>query len=241
MDRAPCHAARPRAPRPRHTHPTPPPPSLTRLTRASTQGAAPDIRIKWPNDIYSGALKIGGALIHTTYQGDRFGVLAGIGLNVSNRTPTTCLEEIVGRQVAAASGSEASTGPSSDGGGGGLSRGAVLAHVLNHLERCYDEFESSGFGGLEGAYLAAWMHSGQEVEVEEGAVIAPAGAPAGGATTAAAAASAGGGGRVRLRIAGLSESGFLLALDEKGGRWELTPDGNSLDMLVGLIRRKLPG
>ena len=66
----------------------------------------------------------------------------------------------------------------------------------------------------------------------------------GGGAAAAAAAGAGAGiggnGRVRLTIAGLSESGFLLAIDSSGGRWELTPDGNSLDMLVGLIRRKLP-
>lgn len=193
------------------------------------KGVAPDVRIKWPNDIYSGGLKIGGALIHTTFQGDRFSVLAGIGLNVTNRQPTTCLEDVVARQT---------SGPPSAGGGGGggvkLSRGALLAHVLNHLERCYDEFEASGFAGLEASYLASWMHSGQVVEVEEGAVAASAPGPR------AAAASGGGGGRVKLRIVGLSDHGFLLALDESGGRWELTPDGNSLDMLVGLIRRKLP-
>lgn len=34
----------------------------------------PGIRIKWPNDIYTaGGLKIGGALIHTTWQRDRCG------------------------------------------------------------------------------------------------------------------------------------------------------------------------
>jgi biotin--protein ligase len=207
------------------------------------------VSIKWPNDIYAGGLKIGGALIHTTWQGDRFSVLAGIGLNVANRAPTTCLEEVVARQAAAAArgggGGESSGGGGGggggDGGGGGsapvrIPRGAVLAHVLNHLEACYDEFEASGFAGLEAAYLGAWMHSGQVVDVEEGAVIAPAGGGGGGPPVAGD-----GGGRVRLTIAGLSEHGFLLARDELGGRWELTPDGNSLDMLVGLIRRKLPG
>ncbi|GBF94770.1 hypothetical protein Rsub_07653 [Raphidocelis subcapitata] len=198
------------------------------------KGAAPDVAIKWPNDIYSGGLKVGGALIHTTWQGDRFSVLAGIGLNVSNRQPTTCLEELVARQAAAAGAGEGA-GAGAAAAAAAVPRGAVLACVLNHLEACYDEFESAGFGGMEKAYLASWLHSGQAVEVEQGAVAgaAPAGA-------AAAAAAAGGGGRVRLTIAGLSESGFLLATDAAGGRWELTPDGNSLDMLVGLIRRKLP-
>jgi biotin--protein ligase len=57
------------------------------------------VRIKWPNDIYSGGLKIGGALIHTSWKGDRFGVTCGIGLNVANREPTTCLEAILEGQV----------------------------------------------------------------------------------------------------------------------------------------------
>lgn len=227
------------------------------------------MRIKWPNDIYGGGLKIGGALIHTTWQGDRFSVLAGIGLNVSNRQPTTCVEELVAQQLGrkgaagdgaagggAAAGGEASGGAAGSGEAacstaGGVAavgeaassgvnvhipRGALLAHVLNHLERCYDEFEARGFKGLEGDYLASWMHSGQVVEVEEGAVAAA--APA---ARAAAAAGGAGGQRVRLTIEGLSETGFLLARDEAGGRWELTPDGNSLDMMVGLIRRKLLG
>jgi biotin--protein ligase len=184
------------------------------------------VRIKWPNDIYSGGLKIGGALIHTTWQTDRFSVLAGIGLNVSNRQPTTCLEEVLARQAASAA-EQGTAAPEVV-----LSRGAVLAHVLNHLERCYDEFEARGFAGLEASYLESWMHSGQQVEVEAGTSAAA--AP--GEASAADAAQ-----RVRLTIRGLSEHGFLLAVDAAGGRWELTPDGNSLDMLAGLIRRKLPG
>ncbi len=49
-----------------------------------------------------------------------------------------------------------------------------------------------------------------------------------------------GGGPVALVIRGLSDAGFLLAEDAAGARYELTPDGNSLDMMQGLIRRKLP-
>ncbi len=45
---------------------------------------------------------------------------------------------------------------------------------------------------------------------------------------------------VTLRIQGVSPAGFLLAFEEGTGRaYELTPDGNSLDMLAGLLRRKL--
>lgn len=45
--------------------------------------------------------------------------------------------------------------------------------------------------------------------------------------------------RSRLVIAGLSPSGFLLAHDAEGDAYELTPDGNSLDMMAGLVRRKI--
>lgn len=47
------------------------------LAASILPGLSLDVRIKWPNDIYHGGLKIGGALIHTTWQGGRFNVLTG--------------------------------------------------------------------------------------------------------------------------------------------------------------------
>jgi hypothetical protein len=47
-------------------------------------------------------------------------------------------------------------------------------------------------------------------------------------------------GPLLVTVAGLSSSGFLLAVDSIGQQYELTPDGNSLDMMQGMIRRKLP-
>lgn len=43
----------------------------------------------------------------------------------------------------------------------------------------------------------------------------------------------------QLVIRGLSQHGFLRAEDGNGKMYELTPDGNSLDMMQGLLRRKL--
>lgn len=43
----------------------------------------------------------------------------------------------------------------------------------------------------------------------------------------------------QLVIRGLSQHGFLRAEDANGKMYELTPDGNSLDMMQGLLRRKL--
>lgn len=70
------------------------------------------------------------------------------------------------------------------------------------------------------------MHSNQVVELD-------AGAEQGGSSGAFAAA------RVPLTIVGLSPHGFLLATDPLGQEYELTPDGNSLDMMQGLIKKKL--
>ena len=45
---------------------------------------------------------------------------------------------------------------------------------------------------------------------------------------------------VRLTVAGLTASGYLLAVDDIGAEFELHPDGNSLDFFRGLVRKKLP-
>jgi biotin--protein ligase len=39
-------------------------------------------------------------------------------------------------------------------------------------------------------------------------------------------------------VCGLSQAGYLLGMDAAGTEHELHPDGNSLDMSKGLVRRK---
>lgn len=43
-----------------------------------------------------------------------------------------------------------------------------------------------------------------------------------------------------VTIKGLTGEGYLLAVDEAGERYSLSPDGNSLNFFEGLIKRKLP-
>ena len=88
-------------------------------------------------------------------------------------------------------------------------------------------FEEQGFGPLEGDYLRSWMHTGQEVHFagDAGGSAGEAGRHPGGS---------------HLVIQGLSPSGFLKAEELSTGHcFELQPDGNSLDLMSGLIRRKL--
>lgn len=47
----------------------------------------PDLRIKWPNDILSGSLKLGGMLLENHLQGNRLAhSIIGIGLNVNQQS-----------------------------------------------------------------------------------------------------------------------------------------------------------
>ncbi len=53
------------------------------------------MRIKWPNDIYGHQLKIAGILCQSAYRNQQFQVVIGIGLNLSNREPTTCVDALI--------------------------------------------------------------------------------------------------------------------------------------------------
>ena len=68
-------------------------------------------------------MKIGGCLIHTLWSHSRISVVTGVGLNVSNRQPTTCIEEVVswavgGREVT-------------------IPRELLLARIITHLDEVF--------------------------------------------------------------------------------------------------------
>jgi biotin--protein ligase len=82
------------------------------------QGAELDVRIKWPNDIYANNLKLGGILCHSSYREGQFHVIMGVGLNVSNREPTTCVQALVEAAASQATGTQAGVGQAAGGGTG---------------------------------------------------------------------------------------------------------------------------
>ncbi len=70
-------------------------------------------------------IKIGGALMHTTWTGGGFNLLVGVGLNVTNRQPTTCLQELLEHAMATRSNDTRHiSGGTSGGGGGGAGDGS---------------------------------------------------------------------------------------------------------------------
>ena len=161
------------------------------------------------------AVKVGGVLCQSSVGGDGcYEVVVGVGVNVSNAAPTTCLNALL---------------PGGGGGGGGVTREALLAGFLNEFEALRDEFVAGGASGVamhgfapfKEEYERLWLHSGQRVAV----------AVEGSGKEGAAG--------VQCTVRGLSATGNLLAAEvATGAARELYPDGNRLDFFQGLITRK---
>lgn len=55
-----------------------------------------NIRLKWPNDIYAnGSTKIGGLVTTSAIDGRRAVCNLGCGVNLSNSSPTVCINDII--------------------------------------------------------------------------------------------------------------------------------------------------
>lgn len=227
------------------------------------------MRIKWPNDLYCGPLKLGGILCHSSFRDGRFYVTIGVGLNLSNRQPTTCVDALIEAAAAAAAAGEQQPGQQGQpqqAPPAPVARESLLAGILSRLEPALEVLAAQGFAPFEGEYCRHWLHSGQAVQLEEGDT------------------------RVAVTVQGLSPNGYLLvrrpplrlewlgtravcsgcgrptpclppgparpreltaasappplrhtqATDASGERYELHPDGNSFDFMQGLVRKKLP-
>ncbi|KAK4274052.1 hypothetical protein QN277_017343 [Acacia crassicarpa] len=111
-----------------------------------------DVKIKWPNDLYLNGLKVGGILCTSTYRSKKFNVSAGIGINVNNEKPTTCLDMAL-REFSMKAYQ--------------FKREDVLAAFFNKFENFFDLFMNQGFQTLEPLYYKTWLHSGQRVIVQE--------------------------------------------------------------------------
>ncbi|PON76599.1 Biotin--acetyl-CoA-carboxylase ligase [Parasponia andersonii] len=111
-----------------------------------------DIRIKWPNDLYLNNIKVGGVLCTSTYKSKKFNVSVGIGLNVDNEKPTTCLNAFL-KELSIADYK--------------FKREDILATFFSKFEKFFDIFLDQGFQSLEELYYKTWLHSGQRVIVQE--------------------------------------------------------------------------
>ena len=110
-----------------------------------------------------------------------------VGVNLSNRTPTTCIDELIAA-AAAQRAAAAAAAPTPPGGGGGsgapaarqptsgvqpVSREALLAGILSRLEPMLEQLAAEGFEPFEAEYCRHWLHSDQQVRC----AAAPVGVP----------------------------------------------------------------
>ncbi|CAN8277432.1 unnamed protein product [Cochlearia groenlandica] len=112
-----------------------------------------EVKIKWPNDLYLNGLKVGGILCTSTYTSNKFNISVGIGLNVDNEKPTTCLNSVL--KVLSPTTSNL------------FKREEILGAFFNIFETFFDLIVDRGFESLEELYYRTWLHSEQKVIVED--------------------------------------------------------------------------
>jgi biotin---protein ligase len=129
---------------------------------------------------------------------------------------------------------------------------ALLATILTLLERHVQTLQTQGFQPIQAAYTDNWLHTGQQVNTavhhhthrpcmsQSQAPLHNQRASRGVDCCQVTWKGEDGERDVSMEIKGLTPDGYLLAADDSGERYSLSPDGNSLDFFKGLIRSKLP-
>ncbi|KAF9376953.1 biotin holocarboxylase synthetase [Podila verticillata] len=182
------------------------------------------MKLKWPNDIYAEApvddgserrmIKIGGVLVNSNFSGNEFLLVIGCGVNTTNPNPTTSINHLI-RHHNKVTGKNLAL----------LSQETLLAKILVKFEQMYNQFlegDRTGFAQFEHLYYKRWLHTDAYVTLT---TLTP---------------------HRKVRIQGITlDYGLLrtVAIDEQGRdvpgeEYRLQPDGNSFDMLKGLISQK---
>ncbi|XP_055847706.1 biotin--protein ligase isoform X2 [Episyrphus balteatus] len=165
-----------------------------------------DIAIKWPNDIYiNGTNKIGGLIVTSTLTGNLGLVNIGVGLNLDNKVPGVCINDLIqehnriSHQKIPLLGYE-----------------RLMALIFNEIERLIDMAQNGRMDEIYPLYYSLWLHEEQEIEIQDQS-----------------------GRKEQATIIGIDEFGFLKIKTKKNNKvTSVQPDGNSFDMLKGLILPK---
>ncbi|MBN8430476.1 bifunctional biotin--[acetyl-CoA-carboxylase] ligase/biotin operon repressor BirA [Microbulbifer salipaludis] len=120
------------------------------LARALARFDVPEVRLKWPNDVWCRGRKLAGVLLELSGDlTDRCAVVVGIGLNM--RLPASAAETIEQPWI-----DLEAVRP-------GISRNALVAAMLNELLPMLDAYPESGFSRWRDAWLALDQFAGAEV------------------------------------------------------------------------------
>lgn len=115
------------------------------------QSLHPDLKLKWPNDVWLQERKLAGILIETASLGEVRYAVIGIGINLlprdstGLRTPAAALQEVL---------------PGIDG-------PSALQAVILPLVQALQDFEKNGFAHLRAAFHARDLLYGREVQCSD--------------------------------------------------------------------------
>lgn len=116
------------------------------------QSLHPDLRLKWPNDIWLGMRKLGGILIETASFGDLRYVVVGVGVNLGPRegsglsTPPAWLQELQP----------------------GMDAPLALEQIVAPLIKAIRQFETLGFAPFQAGFNALDTLAGRSVSLSDG-------------------------------------------------------------------------
>ncbi|XP_039288767.1 biotin--protein ligase [Nilaparvata lugens] len=165
-----------------------------------------DLRLKWPNDIYAGSgIKIGGAVVTSSSMNGVATCCPGVGVNLFNREPTTCVNEMID-ELNRVAGTDVAP----------ISFEEYFALTFTEMERLIDMVQSGRLEEVLELYYDFWLHSNARVTV-----LTPDGT------------------KKPATILGIDEYGYLRMKDDNGDEFVVEHDGNSFDMLSGLIAPKV--
>jgi BirA family biotin operon repressor/biotin-[acetyl-CoA-carboxylase] ligase len=114
----------------------------------------PEVRLKWPNDLWFDDRKLGGILVEAASMGGRSQVVVGVGLNIRPRpadglsTPPAALTELLPQ----------------------LTAPACLAQVVAPLIQTLLNFEREGFAPLQARFDSRDTLKGRRVHTSDGQV-----------------------------------------------------------------------
>lgn len=164
-----------------------------------------DIRLKWPNDIYVyDNTKIGGLVVNTELNGEWAICNIGVGFNLSNSIPTTCVNDMI-KTYNLKNNTELPY----------LEYESFFANVFNEIEELIDIVQSDDFDHLYDLYYKLWLHSDAEIVIIDAD-----------------------GNKKHATIIGIDDFGYLVVKQPNKEPEIVHPDGNTFDILRGLISAK---
>lgn len=151
-----------------------------------------------------GTTKLGGVVANTEIIGTDAICNVGIGFNLDNRVPTTCLNELIETYNLIHN----TTLPY-------VVYEKFFANVFNEMERIIEIVQSGNMPYLFDLYYKNWLHTDAEIVIVDAK------------------------GKKKLAtIIGVDDYGYLLVQQAGHKPESVHPDGNSFDILRGLISAK---